>query len=203
MVTREFTSSESRKFAVHAIEFYDDKVPEKPVIAATALLVDSRILPHLPSSLPAQSKRTPALADGSYLWEVKDAGPSKGFGMFAARKIPAGSLFLVEHPAIITPAKLPLSSDDHTTAYRALSDALPRYLQEELHTMANCRSEHECPTVEEGVARTNGTAIRLEFPDEIYPEEEDRETWEYGATFLKICRSNHRYGDLHFEASFS
>jgi hypothetical protein len=191
MTAKFFTNSEGRQFTVHPIEFYDDSKPGKPVVAVTSLLVDSTIAPHLPSSLVAQSTRTP-LEEGATCYEIRDAGDSKGLGMFAAKKIIAGSLILVEHPAIISPAKLPLSFEQHDVAYRALSDPLPTELKEELYTMANCRSQQECPTVEEGVARTNGTAIRLSFPDELYPDDADPETWEYGATFLKICRSNHR-----------
>ena len=176
------------KFTTHAIAFNDDGGRH---VFTSALLVDSRIVPSLPSELPSCSHLTPSPPS----FDIRDAGPDKGFGMFATRHIPAGALILVEHPAIITPAALPPAADpeEHAVMYRALSAHLRPDDGKELLTMANCRSVEECPTVEEGVSSTNGTEITLPLPLTDDDEPQDPKTKEYGATFLKICRSNHRY----------
>lgn len=173
-----------REFIVHKLLFHS------PISAPTScsLLIDSRIAPHLPTDLPSQNYRTPIASDGTPCFEIKDAGP-KGFGMFATRPIPAGALILVEHPAIVTPASVPLDPEARNSAYHALFAALPTDPRNELLTMTNCRSQDECPTTQEGIARTNGTAVDLEFPAQMA---KDAESKEYGAVFLKINRSNHR-----------
>jgi hypothetical protein len=179
----------SRSFTTHAIAFHDD---DGNHTFTSAVLLDSFIASNLPSRLPSRSHLTPSPSP----YEIKDAGPDKGFGMFATRHIPAGALILVEHPAIVTPAALPPATDaeERVSLYHALSQHLRLEDREELQTMANCRTVEQCPTVEEGVAWTNGTAVSLPLPPAIdVNEASDPKTREYGATFLKICRANHRY----------
>ncbi|KAF8055784.1 hypothetical protein FPV67DRAFT_797458 [Lyophyllum atratum] len=176
------SSSSSSTFSIHTLSFPD--APDSPC----AVLADNRIIPHL--HVPAHPARlTPLDADGKPCFEIRTAGADKGLGMFATRHIPAGALILVDHPAIITPANVPLVDDARSSAYRALFDALPKHRRDELLTMTNCRTSEECETMEEGISRTNGTAIELGLPDEI-----ETEAREYGAVFLTINRSNHSCG---------
>ncbi|KAG5640963.1 hypothetical protein DXG03_006524 [Asterophora parasitica] len=174
--------SSSPTFSIATLHF--DDAPSSPC----ALLIDTRIALHLPT--PTRPSRTTPLTDNGtpLFFEIKSAGAHKGLGMFATRAIPTGALILVEHPAIITPANVHFpSSEARDEAYRALFDALPDHRSEELRTMTNCRPEDV--THEEGISRTNGTAVELGHPDEI-----EVEAREYGAVFLTINRSNHSCG---------
>ncbi|KAF5375551.1 hypothetical protein D9615_009159 [Tricholomella constricta] len=175
-------SQSSPDFSIQTLSFPD--APDSP----SALLVDDRIVPYLP--LPVRPARsTPLHQDGKPSFEIRPAGVDRGLGMFATRHIPAGALILVEHPAILTPAKVPLTRDARDAVYRDLFAALPEHRRNELRTMTNCRSLDECETMEEGIARTNGTAVELGHPDEI-----EIDAREYGAVFLTINRSNHSCG---------
>ncbi|KAG6910419.1 hypothetical protein DXG01_010774 [Tephrocybe rancida] len=176
------SSSSSPSFTIHTLTYPD--APDCP----TSLLVDERIIPYLPK--PVHPSRLNPLDDnGKPCFEIRPAGADKGLGMFATRHISTGSLILVDHPAILTPAKVPLTQNARSSAYRSLFEALPQPRRDELRTMTNCRSPEECETMEEGISRTNGTAVELGLPDDI-----DVEAREYGAVFLTINRSNHSCG---------
>ena len=171
-------SSEDQEFVVQTVSIQpqDRTLPS----IECSVLLDARMVSLLPKSLV--QKHLPLQP----LFEIKDAG-DKGAGMFATHDIPAGALILIEHPVIITPASIPLP--DKSGAYRTLFDRLPPTARQELLTMTNCRTPEECSTLEEGIARTNGTGIDLAFPPSM---SKDPAVKEYGAVFLKINRSNHR-----------
>ncbi|KAG6832082.1 hypothetical protein H0H87_002910 [Tephrocybe sp. NHM501043] len=172
-------SPSSPSFVIHKLTYPD--APDCP----TSLLIDERIIPHLPT--PVHPPRlTPLGEDGTPCFEVRPAG-DKGLGIFATRHIATGSLIVVDHPAIITPGKIPLMNDARSSAYRSLFDALPLPRRDELRTMTNSRSPEECNTMEEGISRTNGAAVDLGLPDEFGVEAK-----EYGAVFIIINRTNHR-----------
>ncbi|KAG6865110.1 hypothetical protein C0991_005010, partial [Blastosporella zonata] len=172
-------SSSPSSFTIHTLAYPD--APDSP----TSLLIDERIIPYLPKPV-SPPHITPLGEDGTPCFQVRPAGPDKGLGMFATRHIETGSLIVVEHPAIITPAKDTLTQDSRSSVYRALFEALPQHRRDELRTMANCRSPEDCETLEEGISCTNGAAIELGLPDEI-----EIEAKEYGAVCLTIHRSNH------------
>jgi hypothetical protein len=172
-------SSEDQEFVVHivSVQPHDQTLPS----IESSILLDVRMVPLLPKTLV---QKQPPLQP---FFEIKSAG-DKGAGMFATQDIPAGALILVEHPVIITPASIPLP--DRSGAYKALFNRLLPAARQQLLTMTNCRALEECSTTEEGIARTNGTGIDLAFPPSM---SKDPKIKEYGAVFLKINRSNHRY----------
>jgi hypothetical protein len=172
-------SSVDQEFVVHivSVQPHDRTLPS----IECSIVLDSRMVPLLPKGIV---QKQPPLQP---FFEIKSAG-DKGAGMFATRDISAGALIIAEHPVIITPASTPFP--DRCSAYKTLFNRLPPAARQELLTMTNCRSIDECSTVEEGIARTNGTGIDLAFPPSM---SEDPEFKEYGAVFLKINRSNHRY----------
>jgi hypothetical protein len=115
--------------------------------------------------------------------------PTKGFGMFAARSIPKGSLIFVEHPVFIVPA-MPLPKGPGFHVYEQVGSSIPEDQYREMTTMANCRDAEECASIVEGVARTN--ALNLEF---LFPSNFDGSGGRhYGGAFLKINRCNHSCG---------
>jgi len=182
--TRPFQSWSScdQEFVVHIISIQPH---DRTLLSIEcSILLDSRVVPLLPRNLV---QKPPPIQP---FFKIKSAG-DKGAGMFATRDIPAGTLILVEHPVIVTPASVPLP--DRSGAYKALFNRLPPAAHQELLTMTNCRSPEECSTTEEGIARTNGTGIDLAFPPSMNNHPEVKE---YGAVFLKINRSNHRYAEL-------
>ncbi|KAJ3502509.1 hypothetical protein NMY22_g18559 [Coprinellus aureogranulatus] len=144
-----------------------------------------------PSMVPLLPSPTVALTDLDPPYEVLST-PHKGFGMFAKRPIPKGSLILIEHPACIIPG---FASDDLTTEdYEKVGRSIPPEVYAEVEKMANCRTKEECPTTIEGVARTNALTLGLEFPpgfDKVDPRPVARH---YGGLFLKIGRCNHSCG---------
>lgn len=149
------------------------------------MIVDSTIVPLLPKSAVSLHPAPPDI------FKIASAG-NKGAGMFATCDIPAGALIIVEHPVIITPALVSLPRD--SGVYEALFRQLLPSARQELLTMVNSRSTEECGSEEEGISRTNGTGIDLPVPISLA---DNPEAMEYGAVFLKINRSNHRYG-IHF-----
>ncbi|KAF8234362.1 SET domain-containing protein [Tricholoma matsutake] len=172
-------SSKDQKFVVHivSIQPHNRTLPS----IECSILLDSRMVPLLPKSLVQEQ---PPLRP---VFEIKSAG-GKGAGMFATQNIPAGALILVEHPVIVVPASIPFP--DRSGAFRALVGRLPPAAHQELMTMANCRSLEEC-CMEEGIARTNGTALDFAFPPSM---SKDPEVREYGGVFLKVNRTNHSCG---------
>lgn len=141
--------------------------------------------------VPLLPQPTAATRDEDPPYEVKETA-YKGFGMFANRFIPKGSHILTEHPAYIIPgfASDKVSFED----YEHVGRLIPQPLFAEVEKMANCRSKEECPSLIEGVARTNALTLGLQFPpdfDEIDPRPTARH---YGGLFLKIGRCNHSCG---------
>lgn len=171
-----------QEFTVHILSIQPHEQSLPPV--ECSVLLDSRMVSLLPKGLV---QKQPPIVQPSF--KIKSAG-EKGAGMFATHDIPAGALILVEHPVIVTPASIPLS--DRSGAYKTLFSRLPPTARQELLTMTNCRSVEECSTIEEGIARTNGTGVDLAFPPSMVKNPEIKE---YGAVFLKINRSNHRYDE--------
>jgi len=171
-------SAGNQSFAVHTV-YIQAHDPALPPIQC-AMLLDSTMIPLLPKkplALPPPLQPT---------FKISSAG-DKGAGMFAVRDIPAGALILIEHPIIITPAIVPLPSNSRV--YECLFDQLQPLARQELLTMTNCRRLDEC-SIEEGIARTNGTGIDILTPLAMVNNAQAKE---YGAVFLKINRSNHRY----------
>lgn len=156
----------------------------KPNICC-AILLDSTMVPLLPTNLVVP----PPPSSPTFI--IDNAG-HKGAGMFAARDISAGELIQVEHPAIVVPAIVPLPRS--SGIYEALFELLDVDARRELLSMANCFSNDEC-CLEEGISLTNGTAIDLPVPSAM---KEHPELTEYGAVYLKINRSNHRYHHIPF-----
>ncbi|RXW22477.1 hypothetical protein EST38_g3377 [Candolleomyces aberdarensis] len=115
--------------------------------------------------------------------------PTKGFGMFAARPISKGSLIFVEHPIFIVPA-MPLPKGPGFQVYEQVGSGIPEDQYQEMTTMANCRDFEECPSIVEGVARTNALNLEFRFPS-IFDGSGGRH---YGGAFLKINRCNHSCG---------
>ncbi|KAJ3481224.1 hypothetical protein NLJ89_g12229 [Agrocybe chaxingu] len=132
--------------------------------APISCLINPLLVPFLPSPLPSrqQPPKDPSFA-------ILPT-PNKGAGMFATRSIPAGELIVVEHPALILP-----SSKFPDAVYEALGAALPEKRRQEMVNMADCRGREECPTVVEGVVRTN--ALVLELDPEGRLGEEEREIY--------------------------
>ncbi|KAK2464448.1 hypothetical protein APHAL10511_003596 [Amanita phalloides] len=171
-------SYDNQKLVLHNVRFKASNVPA----VECAMILDPRMIPLIPKDLSVV-----VVVPDPPCFEIRDAG-EKGAGMFASRYIPAGSLILAEHPAIIIPG---LSLPREFAAYEALYAALPEHIRTDLLKMANWKSEEEC-SIEEGIARTNGTDVDLLFPDEMNGDQvELRRGREYGATFLKIDRCNH------------
>ncbi|KAJ3533417.1 hypothetical protein NMY22_g7343 [Coprinellus aureogranulatus] len=180
---RGMEASKSTKSYVHHVIELSSTSPGIQPIKISCLL-------H-PSMVPLLPSPTAALTDPDPPYEILST-PHKGFGMFAKRPIPKGSLILIEHPAYIIPG---FASDDLTTDdYEQVGRSIPPEVYAEVEKMANCRTKEECPTTIEGVARTNALTLGMEFPpdfDKVDPRPTARH---YGGLFLKIGRCNHSCG---------
>lgn len=169
---------------------YVHHVIELPSAASNSPPIKISCLLH-PSIIPLLPSPTAAPIDPDPPYEVLST-PRKGFGMFAKRHIPKGSLILVEHPAYVLPGFA--SNDLSTEDYEQVGRLIPSDVYEEVAKMANCRSKEECPSLIEGVARTNALTLGFEFPpnfDKLDPRPTARH---YGGLFLKIGRCNHSCG---------
>ncbi|EKM81254.1 hypothetical protein AGABI1DRAFT_56703, partial [Agaricus bisporus var. burnettii JB137-S8] len=115
--------------------------------------------------------------------------------MFATRFIKAGELILNEHPVLIVP-ECPLPHD--TSAWDDLGSSLPEKEKMEMESMANCRSKEECPSLVEGIVRTNALLLNLTRPRSKKTKnrltEEPAHQQHFGGVFLKINRCNHSCG---------
>ena len=127
----------------------------------------------------------PATPSPRDLVEIVNTG-KKGFGMFARRDIPAQGLILIEHPIVITPYLLSLTTP-LSNIYARLFNRLPPISHRELMRLANCKLPDEC-SVYEGIVRTNAIGIQLDVPDVPHPE-----LTTHRAIFLNTSRCNHRF----------
>ncbi|KAF8663652.1 hypothetical protein AX16_000894 [Volvariella volvacea WC 439] len=152
-----------------------------------SFLIDETLVPYLPTN--PISKAYPFRPSESWPFEVIDT-EHKGAAMFATRDIPLGGVILIEHPVIITPGVL--HEQKMSKAYEGLYKAVRPGLRKGLKAMYNCMPEEECD-LEEGIVRTNGTAVELKGPEGA---EAPRmaEKMEYGAVFLLLDRANHSCG---------
>ncbi|TFK25656.1 hypothetical protein FA15DRAFT_703441 [Coprinopsis marcescibilis] len=69
------------------------------------------------------------------------------------------------HPIFILPA-LPLEDSSSYESYERLGQGITESTYAEMETMANCRSKDECPSIVEGVARTNTLTLGFHFPSD-------------------------------------
>lgn len=166
-----------QNFVIHKVAIRPHR-PELPPLEC-ALLIDERMVSLLPINpiSPPPPTRCP--------FRIAMAG-DKGAGMFAVEDIPEGGLILVDHPAIITPGTL---HGQGSKAYEALYAQMRPDIRTGLLEMCNSTQSEECG-IEEGIARTNGTAVMLPFPSSMKCNPAETE---YGAVFLTVNRSNHRY----------
>ena len=134
-----------------------------------------RLLPEVFESAPPSPMDTAAFLSAG----------KKGFGMFARRDIPAQGLILIEHPVIITPYLVGLTTP-LSDLYAQLFDRLPPKLHRDLMQLANCKPADECSLLE-GIVRTNAIGIQLDVPDVPHPELST-----HRAIFLNTSRCNHR-----------
>jgi hypothetical protein len=118
------------------------------------------------------------------LVEIINTG-KKGFGMLARRDIPAQGLILIEHPVVVTPYLIGLTTP-LSDLYAQLFNRLPPKLHRDLMRLANCKSVKEC-SLFEGIVRTNAIGIQLDVPDVPHPELST-----HRAIFLNTSRCNHR-----------
>ncbi|TFK26315.1 SET domain-containing protein [Coprinopsis marcescibilis] len=149
-------------------------------------LLHLSMVPLLPNPLP---DALPMPTDEPYTVRKTE---DRGYAMFANRPIPRGALIKLEHPIYILPA-LPL---DEPSSYERLGEGIEDGDYAEMLTMANCRSKEECPSIIEGVARTNALTLGFHFPlgadsDHHLSKPLARQ---YGGVFLKINRCNHACG---------
>lgn len=110
--------------------------------------------------------------------------------MFATRPIARGSLIVAEHPAYILPGYAigNITFED----YEEVGRGIPETLYTEVTKMANCWPRETCPSIIDGVARTNALAVQMEFPSN-FPDGSTT-TKHYGGLFLTIGRCNHSCG---------
>ncbi|KAF9442050.1 SET domain-containing protein [Macrolepiota fuliginosa MF-IS2] len=184
-------------YKIHTIYLPSPLSDAPPTPIATLLPETLSLSLSSPNTLPAHA--TPYPSDPYY--EILHT-PSKGFGMFAKRLIKPGQLILDEHPVLIVPER-PLPHD--SPAWDSLGRDLPEKERTEMLTMANCRPEEECPSLVEGVVRTNALVLDLSPPpsaddkrkgkskakeniDEVHNHQR------FGGVFLKINRCNHSCG---------
>jgi hypothetical protein len=132
--------------------------------------------------LPDSSE--PAIPSPMDLVEILNTG-KRGYGMFARRDIPEQGLILVEHPVVITPYLVGLTTP-LSDLYAQLFDRLPPKLYRDLMRLANCKPPAEC-SLFEGIVRTNAIGIQLDVPDVPHSELST-----HRAIFLNTSRCNHR-----------
>ncbi|EAU91747.1 hypothetical protein CC1G_04515 [Coprinopsis cinerea okayama7 len=169
---------------VHHVITLPPALPSYPPATISTLMHPSMI-PLLPSPLPTAAPPV----DNPPFKVIKT--PDRGFGMFAARRIEEGSLIIVEHPVFVVPA-MPLPQNAGIELYEGVAQRMPRPEYEEMTTLANCRSNEECPTIVEGVARTNALNLQFRFPE--FADSTFEGGRHYGGAFLKINRCNHSCG---------
>jgi len=144
---------------------------------AISCLLNPDLIPLLPNPPPQFHK---PIANPCFV--VKQI-ENKGAGQFATRDIPAGTLVMVEHPALILPSnRLPAE------LYDELGARLPEWRRKELLALSNCRSPEECASAVEGIVRTNALQLELDSKGKISREEGEV----YGGVYPLINRGNHR-----------
>ena len=116
--------------------------------------------------------------------EFLSAGKT-GVGMFARRDISAQGQILIEHPVVITPYLVGLTTP-LSDLYAQLFDRLPPKLYRDLMRLANCKPTEEC-SLFEGIVRTNAIGIQLDVPNVPHAELST-----HRAIFLNTSRCNHR-----------
>jgi hypothetical protein len=106
-------------------------------------------------------------------------------GMFATDEIPIGGTIVVEHPLLISPTYICLSSLAMTKSelYKMLFQRLPQPLKKLAEKLKSVKPP-PCSR-EEGIVRTNGIAI------ELHSDEHGEGV--YSGVFLNVARCNHRY----------
>jgi hypothetical protein len=135
-----------------------------------------RLLPHT---------LEPAIPSPTNLVEILNTG-KRGYGMFARHDfIPEQGLILVEHPVVITPYLVGLTTP-LSNLYSQLFDRLPPKLYRDLMRLSNCKLPAECSSFE-GIVRTNAIGIQLDVPDVPHSELST-----HRAIFLNTSRCNHR-----------
>ena len=88
----------------------------------------------------------------------------KGFGMFAARDIPARAVIVCENPVIVLPVVTPASGMSKEKMCEMLFDRLDPPERDKALSLANCKPAEVCGT-KEGIIRTNGIGFELPVPD--------------------------------------
>ncbi|RDB22322.1 SET domain-containing protein 5 [Hypsizygus marmoreus] len=121
-----------------------------------------------------------------YTFDIDNAG-KKGLGMFALRNIPKGGLILVEHPILVVPYLVGLTTP-LAEIYTRMFDRLTLEGRHELTRLANSESRDHPPSLED-VVHANAIGIQLDVPDVPNPE-----LATHRAVFLNTSRCNHSCG---------
>ncbi|KAJ7188893.1 hypothetical protein C8R46DRAFT_1244109 [Mycena filopes] len=166
----------TQTFVIHNAPISDGE-DASPTATACAMLLDSPIVPLLPTMFKTPPPRHPAT------FSVADTG-TMGAGMFAVQDIPAGGLILVDRPIVVVPSSV--ESSWTREAFDALLPRISPISRDILLDLANCKPLAECPVVQ-GIALTNASQIELPVPPNAAPQE-------YGGVFPHICRANHSCG---------
>ncbi|TFK26330.1 SET domain-containing protein [Coprinopsis marcescibilis] len=165
--------------------------PTLPNTAPTEIpaLLHPSMIPLLPNPLP--NALPPPIDEPFVVRKTED----RGYAMFASRPILPGTLIKLEHPIFILPA-LPLEDSSSYESYERLGQGITESTYAEMETMANCRSKDECPSIVEGVARTNALTLGFHFPSdsESDPHLSKPHAKHYGGVCPKINRCNHACG---------
>ncbi|KAF9041192.1 hypothetical protein BJ165DRAFT_1350186 [Panaeolus papilionaceus] len=159
---------DGREHIIHTVHLSS---PNRPDGGSTiAFLIDPTLIPLLPSPLPLAVEPY----DGEPNFVVRQSpridvntmeNEEIGFGIYATRFIPAGTLIVRGHPALVAPTgKFP------NEAYEEMANALPKNWRTETLSMANCyrvknpKDESDVMTEVEGIIRTNAFALDLKTP---------------------------------------
>jgi len=152
--------------------------PHDSATQTIAVLLPANILARLQRQLPGPTFPSSAADPGYQVRQTED----KGLGLFARRRFLQGEAIAAENPALIIPC-LPIGTEPQST-YDNLADALDPKRRRELLGMANSQTLEECPSVVEGIIRTNAMTLFLGLG------EDNKMT--YGGVYPLLNRANHR-----------